>query len=858
MITHLASARGGSVAYLPGDVFAGFTIDRVLGTGGMGTVYLAHHPRLPRRDALKLLRADLSADPGFRARFEREADLASRLDHRNIVTVYDRGCTDEQLWIDMQYVDGIDASQALESDPAALTVERSLRIVSEVGLGLDFAHRHGLWHRDVKPANILLSAGADPDEPERVMLTDFGVAKAVDEARQLTSTGNMLATLAYAAPEQIESRALDHRVDIYALGCVLYELLTGRVPFPEQTAYATMAAHLKKPPPRPSEVSTSLPPGSASAIDDVVAQAMAKDRDERFGSCRELAQAARAALHRPAEPTRAVTPVRTAPVTQTVRPLLRSPAVSPSVSPPAPASAPPTQGPQPTPGAQRTPGPPSRPPPPVATPTGGRGPEAPLGPRPPYQLRVRRTDGRDPGAVLELGPVFTDTLSLLETGALEDLLDRAQFFRLPPHLSADRQLPGDGRQEITVISAGRTQSVSYDVAGSRRPPELDEFVSRLERLAGWRRIGPPAAPAPAPAAAPPHPPTGSVPTPRTPWWKRKALVAAVVALVVLAGIGAVLLGGGPGTLAAPASIDAVSQGTAVEVSWEAVAEASRYQVLRDGDPVGTTGGTAFTDDGVEAGTRYRYTVVALGANGLESEASTGRSVTVPVPTPPPPAPTGVSVSAMAGVVTVTWEAVDGASTYNLFRGTVRLYGGPETTYVDENAPQGTNRYSVLASTVDGTLSERSTAAPITLSDTWGDLTYIVDAFPNLLPADPTKQSYEKSTCGVEASPTDIHTDGVAVCDYPNGIHLELLHYPDDQALQARVAETATESIEPTSWGYEGNVDGGTLYESPAGGDTTWRFATFVAPERAPFGLYVSWPGHTDDELFDTWWFPAPF
>jgi len=154
-------------------VFAGFTIDRVLGAGGMGTVYLAQHPRLPRKDALKLLRSDLSSDPGFRTRFEREADLAARLDHRNIVTVYDRGRTDEQLWIDMQYVDGIDASQALESDPDSMTVPRVLRIIAEVGNGLDFAHRHGLWHRDVKPANILLSPSAEDDEPERVLLTDF-------------------------------------------------------------------------------------------------------------------------------------------------------------------------------------------------------------------------------------------------------------------------------------------------------------------------------------------------------------------------------------------------------------------------------------------------------------------------------------------------------------------------------------------------------------------------------------------------------------------------------------------------------------------------------------------------------------
>lgn len=821
------------MAYLPGDVFAGFTIDRVLGAGGMGTVYLAHHPRLPRKDALKLLRADLSADPGFRARFEREADLASRLDHRNIVTVYDRGCTDQQLWIDMQYVDGIDAAEALLADPASMSAERSLRIVSEVGLGLDFAHRHGLWHRDVKPANILLAAKDDPDEPERVMLTDFGVAKAVDEARQLTSTGNMLATLAYAAPEQIESKALDHRVDIYALGCVLYELLTGSVPFPEATAYATMAAHLNKPPPRPSDVASSLPAGATSALDEVVARAMAKNREDRYSTCRELAQAARAALRPPAEPPRPPVRVSSAPLTQ-LESLPHRPVPIPE--PPTPAVA--------------------APPPQLRSDTGSRRPEVPLGPRPPYQLRVRRTDGRIPGAALELGPIFTDTLSLLETGALEDLLERAQFFRLPPQLPADRPVPGDVRQEIIVISAGRSHAVGYDLAGSRRPAELDEFVARLERLAGWRQTGTPPPTPPVPARSP----TGPVPgLAGMAWWKRKAVLAGAAAAVVLAVIGAALVaGGGQDTLAAPSSVEATPDGAAVELSWGEVDQASRYQVLRDGEVLGTTRETAFTDAEIEPGERYRYTVIALGSNGLESSASTGRTVTVPVPRPPPAAPTGISVSSVAGVVTVTWDEVDGASSYNLFRGTVRVYGGRDTTFLDESAPLGTNRYSVLAAGADGTLSERSLTAPITLSDTWGELAYVVPVFSNLLPETPVEQAYQMSTCGVETAPADTHTDGVVVCDYPNGIHLELLHYPDPGALQERVAEVAEESIAPVPWGYEGGVDGGTLYESESVAETTWRFATFVAPERTLFGLYVSWPGHTDDELYEVWWFPAPF
>lgn len=471
-------------------------------------------------------------------------------------------------------------------------------------------------------------------------------------------------------------------------------------------------------------------------------------------------------------------------------------------------------------------------------------------------------DSNNPGGAAELGPVFTDALSLLETGALEDLLDRATFFRLPAHLPAEHSVPGDVRQEITVISVGRTHSVSYDLSGSRRPPELDEFVARMERLAGWRRTeagpGPQAGPPPAPV--PPSTPTGPVAgrTSSTAWWKRKVVIAAVAVAVVLAGVGAAVVLGGQDTLAAPSSVEVASDGRSVELSWDGVEQASRYQVLRDGDVLGSTRDTVFTDDEVEVGQRYRYTVIALGSNGLESVASSGRSVTVAEPPPPPAAPTGISASSVDGVVTVTWDAVADASSYNLFRGTVRLFGGPETMFVDENAPLGTNRYSVLAVTADGTLSERSSGATITLSDTWGDLAGIVTAFPELLPADPRKQSYEQSTCGVETSPADTHTDGVAVCDYPNGIHLELLHYPDAQALADRVAETAAESVAPVSWGYTGDVEGGTLYKSQPGGDAAWRFATFVAPERALFGLYVSWPGHTDDELFDTWWFPAPF
>ncbi len=281
----------------PGDVFAGYIIERELGSGGMGSVYLARHPRLPRMDALKLLRPELCSDQSFVMRFEREADMVARLDHPNIVSVHDRGSQDGQLWISMRFIDGTNAEQALRSEPAGMSPERVVRIIGKVASALDYAHRHGLLHRDVKPANILLTPGAeDEDELERVFLSDFGVAKAIGEASDsmssLTSTGSVVATLDYASPEQIKGQALDHRSDIYALGCVLYKLLTGDVPYPAESVVARVYGHLNKDIPRPTEAVPSLPSG----FDDVIAMAMAKERGQRYQTCRAMAVAARAAL----------------------------------------------------------------------------------------------------------------------------------------------------------------------------------------------------------------------------------------------------------------------------------------------------------------------------------------------------------------------------------------------------------------------------------------------------------------------------------------------------------------------------------------------------------------------------------
>lgn len=270
-----------------GTMVSGYRIEKVLGSGGMGTVYLAANPVLPRRDALKVLSSELSQDPQFRARFLREADLAATMDHPNVVTVYTRGETEEgQLWIAMQYVAGSDANKEL--DEGRMTPARAAHIVSEVAKALDYAHRRKLIHRDVKPANFLLA----PDD-ERIFLADFGIARALDDSVGLTATGTVMATVAYAAPELLGAGHVDARADIYALGCSLYRLLTGRPPFASSGGMAAvMAAHLSQPPPRVTDRAKDLPP----AIDHVIAKAMAKNPADRYQTAGEFAAAAVAAL----------------------------------------------------------------------------------------------------------------------------------------------------------------------------------------------------------------------------------------------------------------------------------------------------------------------------------------------------------------------------------------------------------------------------------------------------------------------------------------------------------------------------------------------------------------------------------
>ncbi|MFB7717435.1 protein kinase [Nocardia sp. NPDC056100] len=271
-----------------GDVFAGFTIERMLGQGGMGSVFLARHPRLGRLTALKLLNRELFADREIRARFEREADLVAQLDHPNIVEVYDRGTEDEQLWISMQFIDGVDAAGV---NVTQLPPERAVQIIEGVADALDYAHARGVLHRDVKPANIIL-ARAVAGHGERVFLTDFGIARLREDSTHLTQRGMFTATLAYASPEQMTGGHLDHTTDQYSLACALYWLLIGAGPYDSPHPGELIRGHLQLLPPPVS----LRRPGLTQAMDAVLTKAMAKRPADRFPSCSDFAKAARHAL----------------------------------------------------------------------------------------------------------------------------------------------------------------------------------------------------------------------------------------------------------------------------------------------------------------------------------------------------------------------------------------------------------------------------------------------------------------------------------------------------------------------------------------------------------------------------------
>ncbi len=255
----------------------------------MGVVYEATQLTLGRRVAVKVISPQLAHDDEFRERFTREALVAGSVHHPNIVDVYDYGEQDEVLYLVMRYVDGTDL-RTLMRGGVRLEPARAVAITGQVAAALDAAHGAGLIHRDVTPSNILLSGDG---AREQAALTDFGLVKHLDTAGA-TRTGGWLGTLAFVAPEALRDDAVDGRADVYALGCVLYRMLTGTAPFNRESDAATITAHLHDPAPRPSRAG-GVPP----ALDDVIARALAKDPDDRYPTAGALAADARAALAAP-------------------------------------------------------------------------------------------------------------------------------------------------------------------------------------------------------------------------------------------------------------------------------------------------------------------------------------------------------------------------------------------------------------------------------------------------------------------------------------------------------------------------------------------------------------------------------
>jgi serine/threonine protein kinase len=352
----------------PGSVLGEYRIEALIGRGGMGIVYLAERPRLGSKVALKLLSAELAADERFRDRFVRESQMASALDHPNIIPVYDAAEADGRAFIAMRYVDG-PSLKALLEETGSLDLERALNLLAQVGSALDAAHESNLIHRDVKPANILIAKGGASSFGEHVYLTDFGVSKRVGSHSGLTATGQFVGTLSYAAPEQIEGKSVDGRADLYAAACVLYEMLAGSPPFKRDNDVALLWAHVTEPPPRLSEVRSDLPPD----LDAAIARGMAKSPDDRQPSCAQLIAEVRAACQ-----TR--TAAWSSALAATVVVEESATAVDPRSSPPtvAPAVVPPTE---PTPVA------------PIVT----------------SAATVAQTSAETPATVVEQGPTTADT-----------------------------------------------------------------------------------------------------------------------------------------------------------------------------------------------------------------------------------------------------------------------------------------------------------------------------------------------------------------------------------------------------------------------------------------------------------------
>jgi len=293
-----------------GTNVAGFAIESVLGRGAMGVVYVARQDSPARRVAMKLITPAFANDDVFRRRFLREATAAAAIEHPHILPVYAAGESNGILFMAMRLVDGQDLGEILRG-ANELPLERVARIIRQIGEALDAAHARGLVHRDVKPGNVLVTHQRDAEDADFCYLTDFGISTwTASSAATITQTGQMVGTASYVAPEQIEGGSVDGRADLYSLGCVLYECLTGRPPFSGRQAAAILYAHLHEEPAPPSSIRPDLP----ASVDDVTTRALRKAPGERYASCRELTHDLGEALAGTNSP-RAKVPLATAPRT---------------------------------------------------------------------------------------------------------------------------------------------------------------------------------------------------------------------------------------------------------------------------------------------------------------------------------------------------------------------------------------------------------------------------------------------------------------------------------------------------------------------------------------------------------------
>jgi serine/threonine-protein kinase len=276
---------------LVGDEFAGYRLRSVLGRGGMSVVFQAEHPRLGNVVAVKVLAPELASDDVFRTRFLEESRIAASMNHPNVIPIHDMGASDGLLYIVMRYVSGTDLRQMIKKR-GRLQPEVAVFLLSQAARALDAAHAKGLVHRDVKPGNLLVERSNDDDDPDHLYLADFGITKRVMTHTGLTSTGQFLGTVDYVAPEQIRGPSVLGMADQYSLGCVLYECLTGRVPFEKDMIPAIIWAHVEEDPVQPTTLRPDLPP----AVDEVFARVLAKQPGDRYRNCREFMDAARTAL----------------------------------------------------------------------------------------------------------------------------------------------------------------------------------------------------------------------------------------------------------------------------------------------------------------------------------------------------------------------------------------------------------------------------------------------------------------------------------------------------------------------------------------------------------------------------------